>query len=62
MDGSVSLSNVIDRLPLCHRSNEEFPSNVELQRLREKQSYGVPIIIAVVSESLSVHFSICTFK
>ncbi|CAG9804577.1 unnamed protein product [Chironomus riparius] len=44
------------------RSNEEFPSNVELQRLRENQSYEVPIIIAVVSESLSVHFSICTFK
>ncbi|XP_070498424.1 uncharacterized protein Tsen54 [Chironomus tepperi] len=44
------------------KSNEIFPSNVELQSLRERQCYEVPIIIAVVSESMTVHFSICSFK
>lgn len=38
---------------------DKFPSNAQLEILRKSQPYEVPIIIAIVSQS--IQFSICTF-
>jgi hypothetical protein len=38
---------------------DPFPSNVQLEVLRKSQPYEIPILIAIVSQS--IQFSICTF-
>lgn len=43
-------------------TKNKFPSNLELSRLRRNQKVEVPVILAVVSESLSINFCICNFE
>lgn len=38
---------------------DKFPTNAQLEVLRKSQPYQVPIVIAIVSQS--IQFSICTF-
>lgn len=38
---------------------DKFPTNSQLEALRKSQPYEIPIIIAIVSQS--IQFSICTF-
>lgn len=47
---------------LIIKSKNKFPSNLELSKLRRKQRIEVPVILAIVSESLSIHFCICNFE
>lgn len=44
---------------LVVKSEDYFPSNLALERLKLRQKYATTSLIAVVSESLSVHF--CAF-
>lgn len=43
---------------LVVKSKDNFPSNIELDRLKSQQKYQTISVIAIVSESLSIHFCI----
>ncbi|CRL01939.1 CLUMA_CG015250, isoform A [Clunio marinus] len=45
---------------LIIKSTDEFPTHAELEVLKKQQFYVLPIFIAIVSESMSIHF--CSFE
>lgn len=47
------------RLLVLSPNDDKFPTNQQLEALRKSQPYEIPIIIAIVSQS--IQFSICTF-
>lgn len=42
------------------KTSQSFPSNQELEELKTRPKYPLPIIVAIVSESMTINFCSCT--
>jgi len=43
------------------KSSDNFPSIQKLESLKRQQIYNLPIVIAIVTESMALNFIMCTF-